>query len=933
MRRNQLLPATFALFLVCVSGFAAGCKNQGDPSAILDQAESTRLAASNPGNYGRPVRIEGVVTYYDPEWHLLFLQDASGGFFVGLKEEVPDLTTGGLVEVSGKLAPGNLGIEEPHFRLLGRGAMPVPQALPATGDPEHLRLSQWVGIHGTVHAAAVEDGRLTLTVADGSRRIKARILAANPMRTIEYVGREVHITGVSAAAGEAAGDRKGIQVFVSSLEQVELRGAPTLSDPFSSKPQAMATALEQGAAGKLLHLGGTVIEQKAGRVLVVGDGTSRVRALLADGSRLGPGDSVELLGFVSASPDYQIEDTIVRIIAPRTAQGEPHSGALRTIRELKSLTFESAAKNLPVDVRGTVTYVDPASSLLFVEDSTAGVYVDVHRGTPDVAVGDIVHVAGVSGPGDYAPVITQPTVTRLGHGALPKPLALSVETLASRNNDAGWVEIVGIVHSVAQLRSQHVFKLAVAGNSYAVQLPHAQETAGMEERLLDAQVKIRGVCGTVFNEKRQLVGLKFFVPGSAHIAILEPAPEESALAVRPIITLLRFDPLNLSIHRAKVRGAVTLRDGEQGFYVQDASAGIYVVPEQTAQVRAGQLVEVSGFAAVGADGPYLEDASLDVVSEKARVVPVLLPPEDIAGGAYRSQLVTVRGRLLERVEGPEEDTMILQAGYLVLRARLPGGRVLADARRGSLLAVTGILENDGRANQNAFRITLPSAHDVQVIEGASWWSPENAARTLVWAIIAILAVLLWVSFAAYRVRSYQARHDLLTGLPNRRSAMEYLERQMARAMRERSPLGVILADVDHFKKVNDTYGHQAGDAVLKKIAEILRAALRPYDAVGRYGGEEFLIIVPGCDVGRAEEISERIRLRIMQERFDSMPEAQYSHVTCSFGVAIAATEPWEVAAILAAADGALYAAKKAGRNRVLVADLATAEFAGQSEAS
>jgi diguanylate cyclase (GGDEF)-like protein len=109
----------------------------------------------------------------------------------------------------------------------------------------------------------------------------------------------------------------------------------------------------------------------------------------------------------------------------------------------------------------------------------------------------------------------------------------------------------------------------------------------------------------------------------------------------------------------------------------------------------------------------------------------------------------------------------------------------------------------------------------------------------------------------------------------------------------RASLGVILADVDHFKKVNDTYGHQSGDAVLKKIAEILNAALRPYDAVGRYGGEEFLIVVPNCDAAMANEISERIRAYIMEETFASAFHSQSFHETCSFGVAIANGPPWE----------------------------------------
>jgi len=911
------------LVLACGLVICSSCGSGREP-VLLDQAEPARVAAMNPANYGKPVHITGVITYFDPDWHLLFLQDKSGGFFVNLQDEVPDpdLAVGRLVEVSGTLAASSRGIDNPRFRLLAPAPMPTPQPLPDGTDPTVTRLSQWVQIKGTIHRASIEDGRLTLAVVDPTgHRARVRVLGAEQARLITFVGVPVEISGVSAASVDARGTPNGIQVFVSSLAQIQPTDGSTFSDPFTTKPQPFSSVTDPNRVGTLVHLAGTVLESRPGRVLVIGNGNARVTAQLSDSYQPGPGDLVEVLAFVDSSADFNLEDAIVRIVAPRSPLKESQiNGALRTVRELKSLSVESAAKRLPVDVTGTVTFFDPPWSLLFVQDTTAGVYVDIHNGIPDLEVGDEVRIRGVSAPGDYAPIIADPTFARVGHTSMPKPFSLSWQTLVSGKDDAGWVEAVGVVHSVSQLRAQHAFKLVVAGNGYSVQLPHTKDSDEYPGSLLDAQVRIRGVCGAVFNEKRQSVGLRFFVPSMKYVEILEAAPPMSAMETRPIVSLMRFDPLNISTHRTKVRGVVTLVDPDQGFYLQDSSAAIYVMQDQRQQVRMGQSVEVAGFAALGPDGPYLEDAGTRVTEQASVVSPARLSSDDLANGAYQSRLVTVQGRLLEQVHGPEDDTLFLRVGNLVVQASLRNTEISKDLRPSSLLEATGILHNDGRPNQSSFRISVSSGNDVRVIEAASWWTPAHIIRTLTVAIIVSLVVLLWMSFAAYRVRSYQAEHDLLTGLPNRRAVLEYLDRQLARTMRERTSLAVILADVDHFKKVNDTYGHQAGDAVLKRMAEIVRAELRPYDAIGRYGGEEFLIIVPSCDAKTAQEVANRIRLRIFEEPFASLSGPQSLHVSCSFGIAIADSATASVDHLLASADRALYAAKDSGRNRVVTAD-------------
>jgi diguanylate cyclase (GGDEF)-like protein len=160
---------------------------------------------------------------------------------------------------------------------------------------------------------------------------------------------------------------------------------------------------------------------------------------------------------------------------------------------------------------------------------------------------------------------------------------------------------------------------------------------------------------------------------------------------------------------------------------------------------------------------------------------------------------------------------------------------------------------------------------------------------------------------------FHAEHDALTGVLNRRAIRDSLRKELARCRREKNTLGVILADVDHFKKVNDHYGHAAGDSVLVTVVQRISSTLRSYDAVGRYGGEEFLIVAPGCDLALAQKLAERIRCAISDEPVDLGNES--AKVTVSLGVILGTAES-DPEFLVEQADTAMYRAKRNGRNRV-----------------
>ena len=180
---------------------------------------------------------------------------------------------------------------------------------------------------------------------------------------------------------------------------------------------------------------------------------------------------------------------------------------------------------------------------------------------------------------------------------------------------------------------------------------------------------------------------------------------------------------------------------------------------------------------------------------------------------------------------------------------------------------------------------------------------------------------------AREIMREQSRKDSLTQLCTRATVLEMLKHELDRSQRDSTdrdaPVSVVLVDLDHFKHINDTYGHLAGDAVLRETARRMREAIRPYDNIGRYGGEEFLLVLSNCDTVGATTIAERLLHAI---RKDSIVLAEGTvSVTLSAGVATSGIVQ-DAETLVGAADAALYRAKRSGRNRVEVATSADSKW-------
>lgn len=230
-----------------------------------------------------------------------------------------------------------------------------------------------------------------------------------------------------------------------------------------------------------------------------------------------------------------------------------------------------------------------------------------------------------------------------------------------------------------------------------------------------------------------------------------------------------------------------------------------------------------------------------------------------------------------------------------------------------IVSSDGFVVVNGDADADGERLTIPLN-----AAGEEFGTLELVGRTfsdeqrLDAASLAAQAVVALENARLHGMVERQALIDGLTGLANRRASSDALHAETARAERLETPLSVVLADLDGFKDVNDAYGHAAGDEVLRVFAEVLRETLRESDVAGRWGGEEFVLLLPGADEEGAAQLAERVRAGLAERRIPGAPDLR---VTASFGVA-EYTPGSGTERLLAAADGALYRAKHGGKDRV-----------------
>ncbi|MCU0772510.1 MAG: sensor histidine kinase [Verrucomicrobia bacterium] len=436
--------------------------------------------------------------------------------------------------------------------------------------------------------------------------------------------------------------------------------------------------------------------------------------------------------------------------------------------QLRGLTLEQAAREIPVRLRGVVTFHDSTRAATFIHDDSDSTFVWVK--TEDLPVepltaGTVVEVEGVSAPGDFHVCVSGPKWTSaqlrvIGRGELPAPLALTANQFMEPTQDQRWVEVEAVISQVTFEDGYSVLELDVG--RWRVKGVVAGRATGqpISWQLVQVPVRIRGVVGSIFNSDRQLTGRILCIPGEDAIhplgGVLSPRATEAVLQTPA--TLLRTDR-NGGLEPVRVLGVVSFLQPGEGFYIRGEDGSLWVQTAQQTDLFAGAEVEVTGLPMPSPFRPFIQGIQVRQLNLVAMPTPIHCRAIELFSGRLHGELVCLEAELVEAYRGAQEVLILqLREGNRILQARmtLPGPGDLPIAP-GSRLRVTGICEAQA-AHQlwtpqvaDRIEIRMRSLADAVVLAAPRWWNMQRLLAAVGVLLAGLLVVAGWVVLLRRRV--------------------------------------------------------------------------------------------------------------------------------------------------------------------------------------
>jgi signal transduction histidine kinase/ActR/RegA family two-component response regulator len=738
----------------------------GAPSAFVAHDVATYW---NPPQDGRnqPQRIDLtlVVYFYDPEWHLLWAEAADGPSWFDNGGLPLPIQAGQRVRLEGTYVPAK-GLDARTLHVAVRGETPLPMSVvvPSTvGEWESLN-GHWVTIVGYVtHQQEYDATHVSYDVLCDGRVITTYLLLPSTDPVPQLASCRVKMSCVLVLNRGPSGQVQKIAAWVPRARDFTVTGSLD-RDPLFSQPIMPIEHLASAKPGEWLRIAGDVHALEAGKSVTLRDPTGQVVIMTEQPLAANIGESVEVVGRVTGSGINATLAGPVCRAAPRSSTratpldglpGEPIA-KLRLADQVMELRPEQAEQHYPVALRGIVTWSDPQAGFFFLQDASGGIRVHYSpdRAKPP-AVGSLLTVQGVSTNGPFAPEMDLHAIDLSASDVPPDPMPVTLEQALTGAVEAHRVVMRGYLRAVQRRGMWTQLNLTTATGEFTAFMSPDAET----ETLVGSMVRVTGVCTALTNPRRQLTGICLWLARPGAVAVEHPrASDPFQAAERSVSSLRQYLAVRMLDRQVRVTGMVLYDRPGRYLYLQQDDAGLMVLHRDTAPLRAGEWIEAVGIPGRDGNRLVLREALWRRTEAGPGPRAVAVNPAQIEPD-YDGRLVTVQGRLQDRLGDGSGCRIVLRSGAARIEAHLDGTGTDAVPPEGSLVELTGVyaLEYDEYRQPRSFRLLLRGPDDLHVLARASWWTaPHALAVASVFAACALFGVA-WVLILRHRVREQTAQ--------------------------------------------------------------------------------------------------------------------------------------------------------------------------------
>ena len=446
-------------------------------------------------------------------------------------------------------------------------------------------------------------------------------------------------------------------------------------------------------------------------------------------------------------------------------EGEPLLPTLTTGAAIHSLTPAESRRRQAVHLQAVCVVCFEGWHGFFAHDGITGFYVETKNQvllTAAIHPGSLLDIEGVTGPGEFAPIVDQATLRILGEGTIPAARQVSFDRLSTGAEDGQWVTFEGTVRQ-AEIRDS-MLALVVASGRLQLEVMTPERSRKDYSRLIGARVRVSGTVGPIFNQRRQLIAVNVYSPSLETLRTVEPAPADPfSLPAKRLADIFEYNPAAGLDRQVRIHAVVVARLGDAVF-VTDGIQGATVLGRQNTLLEPGDVVDAVGFPALGNYTHAIQDAIFKRLGTGPLPQARSIDAKQALSGDFDGDLVRIDGCLVEQQEARDQYTFLLDAGDSVFSAILPAPaiRALDGLRNGSRIQLTGIcMIPETQASRHfrvpkTFQILLRSYRDITVLRRASWWTTEHALYAFGLTMLIVLASLGWVIALRRRVQRQTA---------------------------------------------------------------------------------------------------------------------------------------------------------------------------------